>query len=66
MHRVKGAKRAGPQTCDNCSREFTVELWTFKGRIAAGERYDWDCPHCGYDNKQVRWMSPYKPERNER
>ena len=37
---MKGSKRFGRQSCDCCGREFT-----------AMEK-KWNCPHCGFDNKQ--------------
>lgn len=38
---MKGSKRFGHQSCDNCGREFVVR-----------SSDEWDCPHCGMDNKQ--------------
>lgn len=36
MSWMAGSKSYGPQTCDQCGREFESPPWT--------------CPHCGYDN----------------
>lgn len=35
----KGSKRFGRQACDACGRDFEVA------------NSDWDCPHCGFDNR---------------
>lgn len=37
--KLKGTKHFGPQSCDSCGREFQVA------------DSQWECPHCGFDNK---------------
>lgn len=39
MMKLKGSKRFGNQSCDSCSREFTVV------------ESEWNCPFCGFDNR---------------
>ena len=56
---MKGSKRFGQQSCDHCGREFTV-------RSSSG----WECPHCGFDNKQgverLKMMVEKAAETNKR
>lgn len=37
--RTKGSKRRGNQECDNCGRDFIAS------------ESEWNCPHCGFDNR---------------
>lgn len=41
-------KKPGPQACDCCGREF--EPKECEG-VQRGPRYDWTCPHCGFDSR---------------
>lgn len=43
---MKGSKRFGPQMCDSCGREYVA------GYGREDEESRWECPHCGFDNKQ--------------
>ena len=45
---IKGSKRLGPQMCDCCGREIVV----CRRERDSRQSVDWDCPYCGFSNKQ--------------